>query len=348
MSKSQLNLKEEKVTPSGELRYLNLHEIQPSRNNPRVLFDPGPLADLRANIKEHNVLVPITVYPLKGQDKYGILDGERRYRCCVQLEKEGVHLQIPANIVRPPTAIAGMLYMFSIHNFRQQWELMPTAMALQTILDEVGESLASSNKQISTLTGLSDAQIERCRKLLSFPEKYQNLSLEVEPTKRIPSNFWIEASPVIDLAENLFEGSSEELSRDEITDRLVDKYRNKKIKSVIHFRRVIAAWEFAQNDNQKREVKSRLSSFIRDVQLETREVFDTFVMDGKRVQAAVSSCEDFIKTLERHKLSTVVEGKSELNDALVSVRKYLDDLLSQIEGSDQPQSLDTDWDDEED
>ena len=42
----------EKVVPSGVLRHLALKEIQPSRNNPRVLFDSAPLAELRANIKE--------------------------------------------------------------------------------------------------------------------------------------------------------------------------------------------------------------------------------------------------------------------------------------------------------
>ena len=166
-----------------------------------------------------------------------------------------------------------MLYMFSIHNFREQWELMPTALALQTILDEVGETLAASNKQISTLTGLSDAQIERCRKLLSFPEKYQNLSLAIDPSERIPSNFWIEALPVIDLAREQFAGTSDEMSRDQITDHLVEKYRNGKIKSVIHFRRVMATWDFAQTDGAKDEVRRRLLEYIRDPGLETERDF---------------------------------------------------------------------------
>jgi ParB/RepB/Spo0J family partition protein len=337
-----------KIVPSGVLRHLTLSEIQPSRNNPRVLFDPAPLAELKANIKEHGVLVPITVYPLRGQKKFGILDGERRYKSCTLLDKEGITLTIPANIVEPPTPLAAMLYMFSIHNFREQWELMPTALALQTILDEVGETLAASNKQISSLTGLSDAQIERCRKLLSFPQKYQDMSLEIDPSVRIPSNFWIEALPVIDLAEEQFSGTADEMTRDEITDQLVDKYRARQVKSVIHFRRVMAAWDFAQTDSAKAEVKSRLLAFIRDPRLETRQTFDTFVIDGKRVQSTLLSCDDFLRTLERNKLSTVVEGKDELTAKLVSVRKFVDELLLRLEGSDQPTSLDTDWDDDED
>ena len=336
------------IIPSGLLRHLSVNEIQPSRNNPRVLFDPAPLAELRANIKEHGVLVPITVYPLRGQKKFGILDGERRYKSCVQLEKEGIELKIPANIVDPPTPIAGMLYMFSIHNFREQWELMPTALALQTILDEVGEDLSASNKQISTLTGLSDAQIERCRKLLSFPERYQNLSLETDPKERIPSNFWIEALPVIDLAHEEFSQTPYAMARDEITDHLVDKYRSKKIKSVIHFRRVMAAWDFAQTDSAKTEVRARLLAYVRNPELETRETFDTLVLDGKRVQSTLQSCDDFLRTLDRNKLSTVVEGKAELTTALQSVRQTIDQLLSQLEGTDQPAVLDSDWDDDED
>jgi ParB/RepB/Spo0J family partition protein len=338
----------EKVVPSGVLRHLTIKEIQPSRNNPRVLFDSAPLAELRANIKEHGVLVPITVYPLKGQKKFGILDGERRYKCCTLLEKEGINLTIPANIVEPPTPLAGMLYMFSIHNFREQWELMPTALALQTILNEVGETLAASNKQISTLTGLSDAQIERCRKLLGFPEKYQNMSLEIDPEQRIPSNFWIEALPVIDLAREEFKGTPDEMGRDDITDHLVDKYRNKRIKSVIHFRRVMAAWDFAQTPEAKREVRSRLLAYIKDPRLETRKTFDTFVLDGKRVQSTLSSCDEFLRNLERNKLFTVVEGRAELTAALTSVRQFLDELLTKLEGTDQPALPDSDWDDEED
>ena len=212
---------------------------------------------------------------------------------------------------------------------------MPTALALQTILDEVGETLAASNKQISSLTGLSDAQIERCRKLLSFPQKNtQDMSLEVDPSIRIPSNFWIEALPVIDLAEDQFSGTRDEMQRDEITDQLVDKYRARQVKSVIHFRRVMAAWDFAQTDSAKAEVRSRLLAFIRDPRLETRQTFDTFgwPVDGKRVQSTLSSCDEFLRTLERNKLSTVVEGKDELTAALVSVRKFVDELLLRLEG----------------
>src|SRR6266404_1341959 len=154
------------VVPGGELLKLRPSEIIPSKNNPRHLFDREPLDALKKSIRQHGVLVPITVYQPKGQRAYSILDGQRRHACCVELQDEGLEVTIPANVVEPPTKIAALLYMFSIHNFREQWELMPTALALNTVMTELEEN---DNKVISKLTGLSEPQIQRCKILLTFP-----------------------------------------------------------------------------------------------------------------------------------------------------------------------------------
>ena len=110
------------------------------------------MQELRKNIAAHGVLVPITVYQPKGQTKFSILDGERRYRCVVELNRRGVMgpggnpLALPANIVEPPTKIAGLLYMFSIHNFREGWELMPTALSLRIVMRDLGEEDTSASR----------------------------------------------------------------------------------------------------------------------------------------------------------------------------------------------------------
>src|SRR5215470_10674495 len=99
------------IIPTGQLRHLKPDEIKPSANNPRHLFDEAELLELKKNISEHGVLVPITVYQAKGQAKFSILDGERRYRCVLELTKEGRGekggrpLTLPANVVEPPTKI---------------------------------------------------------------------------------------------------------------------------------------------------------------------------------------------------------------------------------------------------
>ncbi len=275
------------VVPSGKLLMLKLDRIKPSTHNPRHLFDPEPLKDLKDSIRQHGVLVPITVYQLKGQDKYAILDGERRYRCCKDIEDEGTEkkeISIPANIVEPPDKIASILYMFSIHNFREAWELMPTALSLKIIMEELG---TTENSSITRLTGLSEPQIERCKVLLSFPERYQKMSLDANPQERIPSNFWIEVHPVLQLCEQELSDLMEKYGRWGVLDKLVEKYKAKQIKSVIHFRRIMEAYDVAADDVKKTVIK-RLRDYILDLDLETRHAFDEFVVDNRRINPAVS------------------------------------------------------------
>ena len=322
------------VVPEGVLRRLKVSEIKPSTNNPRYLFDRAPLLELKENIRLHGVLVPITVYAIKGQDKFGILDGERRYRCCVELKTEGIELTIPANIVAPPNKIAGILYMFSIHNFREGWELMPTALSLKIVMEALEET---ESKRLSKLTGLSDPQIERCKILLSFDQKYQALSLDPDPKTRIPSNFWIEAFPVLDLCEKKLPDLFKKLGRDGICDLFVEKYRTKSIKSVIHFRKILEAYDVHSTlETRRDEVINRLETYVTTVPLETRKAFDEFIVDNRRIQGSIKACEDFISQLERAKLEHVVDNQEELTIALRGVKKYVEELLQKLEGSDAP------------
>jgi len=321
------------VVPTGVLKRLDPSEIKPSTNNPRLLFDKIPLADLKENIRQYGVLVPITVYPIKGQRKYAILDGERRFKCCLELQDEGIVITIPANIVAPPDKIAGVLYMFSIHNFREAWELMPTALSLKLVMDSLHEE---DTLKLSKLTGLSQPQIERCKVLLGFAKRFQDLSLDLDPKTRIPSNFWIEAAPVLDLCRKLLPDLLKKINRDGIIDLLVAKYRAKRIKSVIHFRRIMEAYEIQEgNKRGLRRVGARLRQYITDPNLETRRAFDEFVLDNRRVQTAINACEDFISSLRRAKLEHTIERR-QLIRALRKVAQYVEGLLEKLSGSEEP------------
>ena len=307
------------------------------------MFDPEQLDELKKNIGEHGVLVPITVFRPKGQTKFSILDGERRFRCVTELTREGhlakdgTPLKLPANVVEPPTKIAGLLYMFSIHNFREAWELMPTALSLKIVMEELGED---DNKKLNKLTGLSEPQIERCKKLLTFPERFQKLSLDPNPASRIPSNFWIEALPVIDLATEQVP-TLRGLGRDAMTDKLVEKYRARKIKSVIHFRRIMESYDLNESNAPTRStVLRRVEEFFLNPALETRAAFDEFVVERKRVQTALKLCEDFLAQLRQLRLRYTADEneRRQLREALQGVREYCDGLEQALKGGEDPEA----------
>lgn len=327
------------VIPTGTLVKLKVADIKPSTNNPRLLFDTPQMETLKRNIRQHGVLVPLTVYRPKGQSKYSILDGERRYKCVKELVEQGIEVPpIPANVVQPPDPVSHLLFMFSIHNFRQQWELMPTALGLKLIMETLG---TEDPKELNKLTGLSDPQIERCKILLSFPEKFQKLSLDPDPKNRIPANFWIEAYPVINLCMQEIPQVAR-LGRDGVTEKLVERYRDGFIKSVTHFRTVMEANDIhADNPDAHREVLDTLQHFVTSPRIQIKDEFAKFVADNRRIKAAIAACETFVGALSKSRIEFIGDEKDRaaLKKELEKVHDYVGKLIEHLEGGDAPDDL---------
>ena len=285
---------------------LRVDQLRASQSNPRRLFDAEPLSALKASIRNHGVLVPLTVYKLPGQEMYGIIDGERRFRCCQELAVDRPGISIPANVVSPPDDMAMLIYMFNIHQFREQWELMPTARALESVIKNLDTDDPAT---LSEVTGLGMQQVERCRLILSYPTKFQALSMEGDRSKRIPSNFWVELHPVLDLIEDLLPDLTNKMGREQIIDNMVAKYREKRIRSVIHFRRIMEANEVQEGGVSREEFVDQLRNYVLDPNLETRTAFDGFIVDSRRVTKVVDASAAFIKAMETAKLSYASEGR---------------------------------------
>ena len=67
-----------------EDRHLATADMVPSEQQPRRYFDPEKLNQLVESIKQHGILEPLLVRPLK-HGKYEIVAGERRYRAATML-----------------------------------------------------------------------------------------------------------------------------------------------------------------------------------------------------------------------------------------------------------------------
>jgi ParB family transcriptional regulator, chromosome partitioning protein len=202
--------------------------LQPNPHNPRMLFDRLPLNTLKASIEKVGILVPLTVYMGRGQNKYTILDGQRRWMCAQELGLP----RVPVNQVDEPSLVQNIVTMFQIHKLRQDWELMPTALKVEVLMDKLDER---SDRKLAELTGLDQAVVTRCKKLLSYPTKYQERMLDPNADKRVKADFFIELYPVrTDRTVNKFDW----YSKNRFTRRMLEKYENPKsdLKAVTDFR----------------------------------------------------------------------------------------------------------------
>lgn len=201
-------------------------KLRANPHNPRTLFDREDLHVLRDSINRVGILVPLTVYREKSTGNYVILDGQRRWMCA-----QAVGLKtIPVNEVAEPTLVQNIVTMFQIHKLRKDWELMPTALKLELLMRELGER---KEKRLAELTGLDEAVVVRCKKLLSYNKRYQDLMLDADPDKRVKADFFIELYAVRNDREvKKFAW----FNKDKFTDDMLEKVEERGIKAVTDFR----------------------------------------------------------------------------------------------------------------
>jgi ParB family transcriptional regulator, chromosome partitioning protein len=241
------------------VRNVNTDELKPNPHNPRYLFDREPLKTLRESILKVGILVPLTVYRAKGSANYTILDGQRRWMCAQELGLE----KIPINEVEEPSTAQNIVTMFQIHKLRRDWELMPTALKVQVLIDEINEK---RNEHLASITGLDVAMVVRCKKLLWYPKKYQQMMLFVEPTSRVKADFFIELYPVVTDRELK---KADWYSRNEIIDRMLAKYQTggSGIKAITDFRRIKQYMTAAAKADVSPKLLKRFREFLADDKL---------------------------------------------------------------------------------
>jgi ParB family chromosome partitioning protein len=230
--------------------------LRANPHNPRLLFDIAPLKTLQDSIEKVGILVPLTVFRQQGASKYTILDGQRRWICARNLDLPSV----PINEVSEPNTVQNIVTMFQIHKLRKDWELMPTALKLEVLMDEMDEK---RDKPLADLTGLDVAVVTRCKKLLTYAEKYQNMMLFPEPEDRIKADFFIELYPIIN--DRMVRGA-DWFRKSHVINRFLHKYNNRLsgFKSITDFRKIKQYLTAARLADQEAAILKKLERFIED------------------------------------------------------------------------------------
>jgi ParB family chromosome partitioning protein len=226
-------------------------KLKANPHNPRMLFDREDLHVLRDSIQRVGILVPLTVYREKSSGQYVILDGQRRWMCAQEVGLK----TIPVNEVVEPTTVQNIVTMFQIHKLRKDWELMPTALKLEVLMRALHELRGTT---LAELTGLDEAVVVRCKKLLSYNKRYQDMMLDANPDKRVKADFFIELYAVRnDRAVRKFSW----FKKDKFTDDMLRKFEQKSIKSVTDFRVVKQYINNAVKANKISTISTRLAEF---------------------------------------------------------------------------------------
>jgi len=310
----------------SRLSRISVDELDRNPENPRLLFDQAKLDLLAESIAKVGVLVPLLVY--KDDDgMYKILDGERRWRCAKQLNLKDV----PANIIAKPTKLENILTMFNIHNVREEWELMATALKFEELMGELRKQGITSEKKISELTSLKVGTIRRCKILISLPKRYQDAILKRE----LKADFFIEmdAKVLRPIEENLPE-LYEKYGREGLIEAFVQLLRNGKIKSVTDFRYFQKVVEGSKFGIDADTVESLSKAVIVRQEMTLKESYEA-IEDAVNITKVAEKSERLSQTFRTLSPEGLRErlGKDEtkrFRSILLGLRKSIDLILERL------------------
>ena len=138
--------------------------IEPNPFQPRMSFDQEALDELAESIRTLGLIQPITVRR-KGDGRYQIISGERRFRAC---QNAGMDM-IPAYI--RDTNDQGMLEMAIVENIqRENLDPIEVAMSYQRLIDECN----LTQEQMAFRVGKKRASVTNFLRLLKLPAKIQH------------------------------------------------------------------------------------------------------------------------------------------------------------------------------
>jgi ParB family chromosome partitioning protein len=243
---------------TSKLDDLNIADIVPNAQNPRLDFPQDELDRLADSIDLEGVLVPIVVFPKDG--KYVLVDGERRFRCARDLG----HTKIPALITTERSEQDVLLQMFNIHLIREPWRDIPTAKALQRLAKEISESQGHepNDQELRDLTGLSIERVRQLRYVVTLPDEWQDYIRD----ETIPLNFfWELKKNVIDSLRANRPAILEDYGEAKISAAFVQKRLDQVITDTVSLRKVSPIIKFAAQDAADNDGTSTIDVSIRNL-----------------------------------------------------------------------------------
>ena len=300
--------------------------IKTNPDNPRKLFDQKDLVYLQQSIQEVGVLVPLIVYKdIRYGNQYVLLDGERRLRCAKQLKLNKVRV----NEIEAPSRLQNILLMFNIHNVRKDWELVPTALKLETILRLLPDESSRSHTHVAKITGMSSIRVAECRRILKFDKKYIDLAITLDPKIRIPGDFFSQLELALEKL-SLFPEITSKHSKNEIIDIMIEKYREKTIINFINEFRMLKKIFMSGKKGVDRDII--ISSFNNF--LVSKQEIDP---KSKKITKAAMSMEDLFEdtSFTVYNEDGVVKKTKELarllNKLSISESKKINQVVSSLE-----------------
>jgi ParB family transcriptional regulator, chromosome partitioning protein len=287
-----------------KIQDLSIDRIEPNIYNPRERFNEEEEDELIDSILTKGILNPIIVYRRKVDNRYVILDGERRYRACKKLNIR----EIPARVlVREPSVLESLSLMFHIQNVRQDWTEFAISLTIKRIIDELGKNFERLThydiKDLSKITSLSEYRVKKYLKFLDYPEGVIKMFLHNEVTQRKgegpdPDILLEMHKPIQDIKE-MMPDLLHQFPVKKIIDICIRKKEEGVIRTNKEFRLIAQSLTAARKGEiSKPDLQINLQRFFSDVSYAPERVYHETAETLYQFKSIKKNSESFLKELQ--------------------------------------------------
>jgi ParB family transcriptional regulator, chromosome partitioning protein len=274
MKKMNFNIEYE-----DRIREISVDKIEINQHNPRKKFVETEEDELIESILSKGILNPIIVYRRRKDNKYIILDGERRYRVCKKLNIQ----KIPAYILKEePTILENLSLMFHIHNVREEWTDFAIAISLKRVVEEMGKNIIELTrtdiKELKKITSLTEYKIKKYLSFLEYPQDVIDRFLDEEkkerPERGVDPDILMEMHGPIKQIRELFPDIINKYSEYEIINACIKKKVAEVIKNNREFRYLKKSLAATKKKQVRAEVMhDKIIQFIKNVEVSPEQIF---------------------------------------------------------------------------
>lgn len=305
-------------TARRTLEDIDVAKIDRNPENPRIFFRPQELDELAESIRRHGVQVPIAVY--KAQGRYVLLDGERRWRCSIKLNRK----KIPAIIQDRPDALTNLVLMFNIHALREQWDLLTIALKLPRVIElySTKHGREPKEQELSEETGLTRSVIRRCRLLMALPPHHiDRIKAELKKPKaaqKISEDFYIEMERALKtVSRSMPELLPDEAAKENARQILLRKYEQGAIGNIVDFRQLARMARAEKVGADKQKAMDELTKVLKDNSYSIRVAYDKSVSAAYSERDLLGHLERLIEELKEFPRNAMDDRLTELLRSLV-------------------------------
>ncbi len=307
-----------------------LSQIELNNLNPRRRFVDTEEDVLIESILSKGMLNPIIVYKRQKDNRYVILDGERRFKAFKKLNKPHISCHV---LEKEPTELENLSMMFHIHNVREEWTDFAIAHTLVKVIFEMGKDLRHLGRQdklqLSQLTSLSEYKINKYLIFYDYPKsiitKFMESEVKEIPDKGMDPDILAEMHAPIKLIENELPDFLKEYNKEKIIDACVRKKANGIIKTNRDFRMLTKSLSAMKKGGVRKEVMfDKLVSFIKDLEVTPQNIFEETSETIYQIDSILKKTDTLIKEVQNLNLNQITrheKGRLERN------LKKLTDLL---------------------